>query len=95
MEFLNKHKVRELDDKRQICDEDKIALFGDHSRCEMCNAGFQDFREAEYHHKELYAKGGKTRKDNIMVLCRDCHDLIHGRRKIEIPTENELTEDEE
>ena len=94
-EFLNKHKVPELDDKRQISDEEKIAIFADHSGCEMCKAAFKDYRDAEYHHKELYSEGGKTKKDNIMVLCPDCHDLIHGRRKIESPTENELTEDEE
>ncbi len=84
-----------MDDKRQISDEDKIAIFTNHSGCEMCKAALKDFREAEYHHKELFSEGGKTEKDNIMVLCGDCHDLIHGRKKIDIPTENDLTEDEE
>lgn len=93
--FLNKYNVLELDDKRQISDEEKIAIFSVHSTCEMCKTAFKDYREAEYHHKELYSEGGKTKKDNIMVLCGDCHDLIHGRRKIEIPSEKELTQDEE
>jgi hypothetical protein len=94
-EYLNKYKVLELDDNRQISDEDKIAIFSNISNCEMCHREFKNFREPEYHHKELYSQGGKTNKDNIMVLCSDCHDLIHGRRKIELPSEKELAQDEE
>src|SRR4030067_2135177 len=94
-EFLSKHKLFELDDKRQISDEDKISLFSLHPSCEMCGCKFKTtHRNAEYHHKELYSKGGRTEKENIMVLCRNCHDLIHGRRKIEVPSEKELTLDE-
>ena len=94
-EFLNKHIVLELDDKRQISNEDKIALFSQHSTCEMCGCKFNNYKDAEYHHKELYSEGGETKKENIMVLCVNCHDLIHGRRKIEVPSEKELCLDEE
>ena len=68
-EFLSRHRIPELDDKRQISDEDKIAVFANRPSCEKCGRGLRDFREAEYHHKEPYARGGKTRTDNIMVLC--------------------------
>lgn len=94
-EFLNKHKVLELDDKRQISDEEKIALFSTHTECEMCSRNFNSYKEAEYHHKELYSEGGKTKQENIMVLCPDCHDLIHGRRKIEPLSEKEVAQEEE
>jgi hypothetical protein len=94
-EFLKKHKVLELDDKRQISDEEKIALFSSHSNCEMCSRKFRNYREAEYHHKALYSEGGKTKQENIMVLCANCHDLIHGRRQIEPPTEKDWAQTEE
>ena len=94
--FLNRHKVAPFDDKRQISDEDKIALFSAVSRkCERCGLDLKNYRKAQYHHKQLYSAGGKTKKDNIMVLCRDCHELIHGRRKIESPSEKELVENGE
>ena len=93
--FLNRHKVPAFDDKRQISDEDKIALFALHPKCESCSRVLKNYRKAQYHHRQLYSEGGKTKKDNIMVLCRDCHQLIHGRRKIESPSEKELTENEE
>src|ERR1039457_2711748 len=47
-EFLNKHIVLELDDKRQISNEDKIALFSQHSTCEMCGCKFNNYKDAEY-----------------------------------------------
>ena len=67
-EFLNKHNVLELDDKRQISDEEKIAIFSVHPKCEMCSRKFKNHKDAEYHHKELYSEGGKTKQENIMVL---------------------------
>jgi len=29
------------------------------------------------------------------VLCRSCHDLIHGRKQLESPSEKEIAEDDE
>ena len=77
-ELLSKHKISELDDRRQISDEDKIAVFASRPHCEMCGGKLRDFREAEYHHKEPYAEGGRTQKENIMVLCGECHDVVHA-----------------
>jgi len=89
-EFLNKYSVLEIDDKRQISDEEKKALFSDHSLCESCSCELSNYKNAEYHHKQLYSEGGKTKKENIMVLCTNCHDLIHARKKIEVPSEKEM-----
>jgi hypothetical protein len=94
-EFLSKHKVAELDDRRQISDEEKIAIFALRSKCEMCALEFKNYREPEYHHMELYSEGGKTKPENIMVLCRECHERVHGPTKIELPPEKDLTQDEE
>ncbi len=94
-EFLSKHKVIELDDKRQISDKEKKDLFMKHLMCQMCARVFKSQKEVEYHHKEYYSMGGKTKKENIMVLCSNCHDLIHGRRKIETPSEKEISQEED
>lgn len=94
-EFLKKNELIELDEKRQISNEDKIAVFAKNSCCEMCHKEFKDYREAEYHHKERHADGGKSTIENIMILCGSCHDRIHGNAPIELPLEEKIVESEE
>jgi 5-methylcytosine-specific restriction endonuclease McrA len=94
-EFLKKNELIELDEKRQISDEEKIAVFAKTACCEMCQKEFKDYREAEYHHRERYADGGKSKMENIMVLCDGCHDRIHGKSPVELPAEDEIVENEE
>lgn len=96
-EFLLKYDLSELDDKRQINDEEKISAFRKaDGKCEYpnCEMEFKDYKEAEYHHKEMYAKGGKSELDNIMVLCAKCHDKIHGKENIKSELEEEYEEKE-
>lgn len=78
-EFMIKElELKELDENRQISEEDKIAAYGRANECcEKCGKKFKDYKEAEYHHIELYSEGGKTALDNISVLCKECHDKIH------------------
>lgn len=94
-EFLDKYKLEELDERRQVSDEEKIAAFEKHNTCERCNRSFKDYKEAEYHHKIRHVDGGKSELGNIMVLCKECHDRTHGKEKIELPSEEEKTENEE
>lgn len=69
---------KELDIKRQISDEEKIAAFAKVGGvCENCGKKLKDYKEAEYHHIELYSEGGETKIDNIMVLCPECHKEKH------------------
>jgi len=94
-EFLAKYNVSELDDRRQINDEEKITAFGKaNGHCEYPNCGieFKDYKEAEYHHKEMYSEGGKSELKNIMVLCTKCHDKIHGKEHVEMELEEEYEE---
>ncbi len=93
-EFLSKNKLPELDDKRQITDEEKIAVFAKNRKCELCGLPFKDHKAAEYHHKDRYVDGGKSVVDNIMILCAKCHDRIHGDISIEIPQEEDFEEEE-
>ena len=92
--YLHKVWIKEFD-KRQISDEQKIAKFAIQSNCEVCRGSFKDYKEPEYHHKTTYAKGGKSELDNIMVLCSDCHKKIHSKESIELPSEDELPENDE
>jgi hypothetical protein len=91
-EFCKKYNLDELDDRRQISNEEKVEVFSEHNCCEMCKIKFKDYKDPEYHHKKRFTDGGKTEIDNIMVLCQKCHDEIHGKGKIELPTEDEKTE---
>lgn len=93
-EFLKSYEIDELDDKRQLTDEEKIAAFSKQSICEVCGYIFKDYKEAEYHHKIKYVEGGRTRIDNIKVLCVKCHKTIHGKEDIELPPENEIDEND-
>jgi len=94
-EFLDKHKLEELDEKRQISEEEKIEAFEKHPTCELCGKSFKDYKEAEYHHRKRHVEGGKSELGNIVVLCDKCHDRIHGKEKIELPNANEILENGE
>ena len=94
-DFLKKYPLEELDERRQIVDEDKIAAFEKHNICESCGYRFKDYKEAEYHHKVRHVDGGKSELNNIMVLCQKCHDRIHGKEKIELPNGDDIAENGE
>ena len=93
-EFLEKFELDELDDRRQISDEEKISVFANNPFCEMCGEEFKDYKYPEYHHKKRYIDGGETQLDNIMVLCTECHKRVHGNDDFGLPTEEDI-EDEE
>jgi hypothetical protein len=94
-EFLLKNPLIELDEKRQITDEDKISVFALHKKCQRCDKPFKDYKDAEYHHKDRHTDGGKSVTKNIMILCASCHDIIHGTSEIIVPTEEEIIETDE
>ena len=91
-EFLAGNTLPELDDRRQISDEEKISIFATKKNCELCTVDFKDYKDAEYHHVDRYADGGKSVPKNIMILCSKCHDIIHGKSEIVTPSEEEIEE---
>lgn len=90
-EFLLINPLNSLAIKRQISNTQKIAVFRKNNSCQKCNIPFKDYKDAEYHHKDRYADGGKSEIENIMILCTNCHDEIHREPKSEIQTNNEST----
>lgn len=95
-EFVKKYNILELDNRRQISDEEKMVAYSKHPNCERCNKDFASYNEPEYHHIIRYADGGTRELQNIQVLCKECHDIVHGK-KIEAVNNDleEIDEDEE
>lgn len=46
-------------------------------RCQVCNAG----NRLEVHHR-TYERLGHERDADLVVLCRDCHELFHGNGEL-------------
>lgn len=94
--MIEELKLVELDDNRQITEEEKIAAYGRANQCcEKCGYKFKDYKEAEYHHIDLYSDGGTTSLDNIQVLCIDCHDDVHRTTVKSTEINEDIQEDEE
>jgi len=53
--------------------------------CELCD----EEEELEIHHREEQAEDGTNHPDNLILLCRDCHQKHHGNEPIEPPTESD------
>ncbi len=93
-EFLKECTIAELDDNRQISDEEKLQKYSKTKNCEKCNKEFKDFKEAEYHHKVRYADGGKSSIENIMILCKECHKIVHGKNDVFVREEDYMENNE-
>lgn len=94
--MIDELKLKPLAFNRQISDEEKIAAYNKANNCcEKCGKQFKDYKEAEYHHIELYSEGGESSLDNIMVLCRDCHDDIHRNKSLDFDISENDYEDED
>lgn len=44
-------------------------------KCTMCGRTAE-----EVHHKVPRSKGGKNDPGNLVVLCRECHEMLHRKR---------------
>lgn len=72
----------------------KKVLKMDHGECQRCKAKGRYSRATTVHHENYVRKhpelaleiwyewGGKKRR-NLISLCRDCHEEVHGYRKPE------------
>lgn len=94
--MIEELKLVPLDINRQISDEEKIQAYSRANKCcEKCGKKFKDYKEAEYHHIDLYSDGGETSLDNIMVLCKECHDDVHRTSPLNVSSNDVLNEDDE
>ncbi|HEX7022621.1 MAG TPA: HNH endonuclease signature motif containing protein [Trueperaceae bacterium] len=54
---------------QRVADEVTLRASG---RCEICGRP-----GLEMHHRRRRAQGGKDSPENLLLLCRECHDFIH------------------
>lgn len=57
----------------------------DNYRCQNCGrqGGRRGNAELHAHHRQPVSKGGSHRTQNLVTVCKNCHESIHGHR---IPT---------
>lgn len=68
----------DLDPKREFNDEDKLQIrTACEGRCSRCGEIVLD-GDAAYHHKEPWARGGRTTVENGTLLHERCHQIIHS-----------------
>ena len=48
-----------------------------HSLCERCAAGGYTRPTEHVHHIRPLSEGGNSQPDNLLAVCRQCHELIH------------------
>jgi len=46
-------------------------------RCQVCNGS----KRLDVHHR-TYARFGRERASDLIVLCRTCHDIFHKHRRL-------------
>ncbi len=51
------------------------------NECEECGAQEEDDLKLEIHHIKPQSEGGSHNPDNLQLLCMDCHDDVHGKRR--------------
>ena len=79
-EYIKKYNPAELATNRQISEEEKLRLFTSSPYCAKCGKKFLSYNDPEYHHVIRYTDGGASSVENILILCTDCHDIIHGKK---------------
>ena len=52
----------------------------DRFRCRGCTTG-----SGELHHIVFRSHGGQDTEDNLITLCRGCHDQAHGKKRAKLP----------
>jgi 5-methylcytosine-specific restriction endonuclease McrA len=56
----------------------RAVLRRDHWRCQHCGATDQ----LEVHHQQFRSHSGEDELDNLITLCRECHQGLHLKRTI-------------
>ena len=78
-QFLKENPNTPLKDQQRTFDYgQKLAVYTRvGGRCEK-HEGKVNFDEAEFHHVKYYSNGGPTTVENARLLCKKCHDEVHG-----------------
>ncbi len=49
-------------------------------KCWRCRSPLR-LGHTQYHHIKFVSKGGKTKRENLVALCANCHSEIHKEEK--------------
>ena len=79
----NREKVAQQNfnmmDTRSFSPEIKQLMYDkQHGICPICKKEFANIKDLEAHHIVAWAKGGRTVLTNCELLCKDCHNKVHG-----------------
>ncbi len=71
--------------------QQKEILYQQNNLCagEFCKHRPLDLRIVQFHHGEGWAARGRTKIQNGIAVCPNCHALIHYYEKLEIQERNE------
>lgn len=61
-------------------DERRKEILNENSYCQECLRGYERNLSLHIHHKIAIAKGGNHRRENLIVLCDDCHQSKHKHK---------------
>lgn len=73
---------QQKENKRQsVGGSQKSKVFDDQNgKCWKCKERLK-LGHTEYHHIQFVSKGGKSKTDNLVALCANCHSEIHKEKK--------------
>lgn len=81
--FLESYDPPKLDEQRLFSESQRIKIFRrDGEKCSVCKKEliFGD-KDTHYHHKIKFSDGGKTKTENGVLVCSDCHlRILHGSK---------------
>jgi len=55
----------------------KNILKRDNQECQGCARGISDI-QLHIHHKTPRSEGGSNEEENLITLCKDCHNIVHN-----------------
>jgi len=68
-----------------------LAIQQCNGKCVVC--GEQDAAKLHVHHITFKSGGGKTEKENLIVLCNECHEKLHNGNKAIFEKVNKFREE--
>lgn len=60
----------------------------EHKFCEICKGKGKWVRSVETHHIIPVSEGGTNNDENLLAVCRECHDKIHHRIRLKEDKDN-------
>lgn len=77
----NHHRIDKLDQviSRRAASQERVSLLRRMRGCDVC--GFSVMNVLHVHHIRPVSEGGLGAKDNLALLCPNCHSIVHLIRK--------------